>query len=77
MTGQTGPVPDIGNPVRMIRRVALTPCGCTSGMAVDTVPAMRYQTGFSADILQRGKFRVTPDTRLIVAVDGVAVFRVA
>ena len=77
MTGQTGPVPDIGHTVRMIRRVALTPCGCACGMAVDTIPAVRHQTGFPADILQGRKLRVTPDTRLIVAVDGVAVFRVA
>jgi len=77
MTGQTGPVPDICNPVRMIRRVALTPCGCACGMAVHAVPAVRNKTGSPADILQGRKLRVAPDTRLIVAVDGEAVFRVA
>ena len=77
MTGQTCPVPYIGGPVHMIYRVAFTPGGCACGMAVDTVPAVWHKTRLSADIQQGGQLRVAPHACLILAVDGITVFRVA
>ena len=75
VAAKAGTVPDIGNPINVVYGVTFAACGRACYMAIYTIPSVGHNTRYTAHILQRRGFCMTPNTCLIVAINGETVLR--